>query len=177
MHRFVGIVVLLLVIGGACSDDGDQTAAPTTGVTTSGTPTSAADLADCSHRPSGSSQALFDPSGGTYAAQAVAVEGPDRVRFDIVQWLSGEDANEAYFRETGDDSGAPNDYFIVNESNEVRVARVAEDADIYVLRADGYADSLHAVSLKDVPTNKPERTFWLTFTDGSITEICQQYRP
>lgn len=135
------------------------------------------DLTDCGQRPNGSSPAVFDSSGGTYAAQAVAVEDANQLRFDIVQWLSGEDANQAYLRETGDDSGAPNDYFIVNESNQDRAARVADDAAVYVLRADGYASSLHAVSLRDVPTDEPERTFWLTFADGSITEICQQYRP
>lgn len=135
------------------------------------------DLTDCRQRPTGSSPAMFDPSGGTYAAQAVAVENTNQLRFDIVQWLTGEDANQAYFQETGDDSGAPNDYFIVNESNELRVARVGDDAAIYVLQADGYAGSLHDVSLRDVPTDEPARTFWLTFADGSITEICQQYRP
>jgi hypothetical protein len=169
--------VVLLVIGGGCSDDDEQTVAPRTDETRPETTTTTADLADCSQRSSGSSQGVFDPSGGTYAARRLAVEGTDQLRFDVVQWLSGEDADEASFRETGDDSGAPNDYFIVNESEEVRVSRVAGDAKIYVLRADGYAGTLHAVSLEDVPTDEPERTFWLTFSDGSITEICQQYRP
>lgn len=167
---------MLLVIGGGCSDD-EQTAAPTTEESKPGTAISTTDLADCPHRPSGSSQGVFDPSGGTYAAQRLAVEGTDHLRFDIVQWLSGMDADDAYFRETGDDSGAPNDYFTINESDEVRSAPVAEDAAIHVLRADGYASSLHPVSLKDVPIDEPERTFWLTFADGSVTEICQQYRP
>jgi hypothetical protein len=177
----VGVLVLLVVLG--CTPGSDDAAGPrraASGSTVPATTTTAAaarELSECPNRTSGSSQGAFDPSGGSYAAQSLAT-GPDReLRFDIVQWLSGEDANRAYLLESGDDSGAPNDYYIRNERQAIDRAHVAEDASILVLRADGYAGSLHEVAFDAIPTDISSRTFWLTFDKGVITEICHQYRP
>jgi hypothetical protein len=169
--------MVLIAAATACSDDEPTVSPDVTQPTTAPPQGSVPDPSDCPQRPSGSSPAAFDPSGGTYAAQSVTVEGASELGFDVVQWLSGDDADEAYERETGDDTGAPNDYFIVNESSELRTAPVADDAAIYVLRTDGDAGSLHAVSLAEVPTDDPDRTFWLTLDDGVVTDVCQQYRP
>jgi hypothetical protein len=157
----------MALAGVGCSDDDQPVGAP-----------EPADLADCPNRPRGSSSpATFDPSSGTYAAQSLSVVADRRVRFDVVQILSGAEADEAYARETGDRPGVPNDYLIVNERAQLRVAPVRDDASVLALRADGYAGTLHAVPLRDLPTDSADRTFWLTFDDGSITEICHQYRP
>ena len=178
-HVLAGIVVLLALAG--CTSGGDDDARATTTSATSAPTTSTAagptGRSECPNRTSGSSQRVFDPSSGSYAAQSLAL-GPDRqLRFDIVQWLGGEEANRAYFLETGDGSGVPNDYYIRNERKALDEARVAEDAVILVLEADGYAGSLHEVAFDAIPTDQPSRTFWLTFDGGEITEICHQYRP
>lgn len=173
----IAAIILAVVLTAGCSDDDDRAMAPTTSEQTTTSQPQSSDLADCQRRTRDSSPALFDPSGGTYAAQSVTTVEGRKVQFDVVQWLSGEDANEAYLRESGDDSGAPNDYYILNERAELRTAQVSGSAVILVLRADGHAGSLHEVPFESIPTDEPHRTFWLTFTDGAITEVCQQYRP
>jgi hypothetical protein len=174
-------LVPLVLLG--CTSGGDGAAGPdrptgaSTVPATTTTTAAAHELSECPNRTSGTSNGVFDPSTGRYAAQSLAT-GPDReLRFDIVQWLSGEDANRAYFLETGDDSGAPNDYYIRNERQAIDRAYVAEDASILVHRADGYAGSLHEVAFDAIPTDIPSRTFWLTFENDVISEICHQYRP
>jgi len=170
----------LLVLAGCTSGGDDDARATTTSATSAPTTTTAAGhtgRSECPNGSGGSSPRVFDPSSGSYAAQSLAL-GPDRqLRFDVVQWLSGEDANRAYDLETGDDSGVPNDYYIRNERKALDQARVADDALILVLEADRYAASLHEVAFDAIPTDQPSRTFWLTFDGGEITEICHQYRP
>jgi hypothetical protein len=176
----VSAALVAWVLLTSCSSDPQAVEQPPGSSTTSSTsaaPAPSTDRPDCPNRPAGSSRARFDADGGTYAAQAIGVADRRRLRFDIVQWLTGEQANAAYLRESGDSSGAPNDYFIVNERHGVRTAPVSEEASILVLRADGYAGTLHEVPLAALPTDEPDRMFWLTFEDGSVTAICQQYRP
>lgn len=114
-------IMVTIVLAAGCSEDDDTGTAPTTSeqMTTLQRPSS--DLADCPRRPAGSSPATFDSSGGTYAAQSLTALEGRKLQFDVVQWLSGDDANEAYFRESDDDSGAPNDYYILNERDELRM--------------------------------------------------------
>jgi hypothetical protein len=178
-------VGVLLTAAVACSsDDVGPTASSSTTRPTSSTTQGAlgpvvqpGDLSDCPNRSADSSPSAFDPARGTYAAQSLAL-GPGRqLAFDIIQWLSGDDADEAYFRESGDRSGAPNDYFIRNQRKAIDRAPVTDDAEILVLREDGYAASLHPVELDAVPTDRASRTFWLTFEQGEITQVCHQYRP
>lgn len=173
----IAAIMVAVVLTAGCSDDDDTVMAPTTSEQTTTSQPPSSDLADCPRRPVRSSPATFDPSGGTHAAQSLTALEGRKLQFDVVQWLSGDDANDAYVRESGDDSGAPNDYYIANERDELRIAPVADEAVILVLRADGYAGSLHTVPFDSIPIDDPHRTFWLTFTDGAITEICQQYRP
>lgn len=169
------LLVLLVLVPVACGSD-DEAAPPPPSVSTSTTrPSTAPAIGDCPGRPRGSSPATFDGDAGVYAAQRVTVGEGGTLRFDVVQWLGGRDADEAYRRETGDASGAPNDYFILDQSDRLRTAPVAADARIYALGAPGQADSLHLVRLEGLHVER--RTFWLTFVDGEITQVCEQYRP
>jgi hypothetical protein len=175
----VAVLALGLAMSAGCSDKSEKVTASTTPTTVVTTSTTAPrpEFDDCPGRTSGSSPAGFDPTSGVYAAQALTVLGDHQVQFDVVQWLGGEEAHDAYFRDSGDETGPPNDYYIVNQSKELRSAQVADDALILVLTQDGYANSLHRVPLSAVGTDRPERTFWLTFDAGVITGICHQYRP
>lgn len=173
----IAAIMVAVVSTAGCSEHNDTGTAPTTSEQTTTSQPPSSDLADCPRRPVGSSPATFDASGGTYAARFLTALEGRKLQFDVVQWLGGDDADEAYLRESGDDSGAPNDYYIVNERDELRTAPVADEAVILMLRADGHAGSLHTVPFDSIPIDDPHRTFWLTFTEDAITEVCQQYRP
>lgn len=137
---------------------------------------------DCPERPTPSPQA-FDDEVGTYAATIETFDASTNlIEFDVVQWLSGQDAADAWHEAFPDDpEGPPNDYFIRNENPLVRSAPVAAGADVRLVRlaTDGSAD-VTAGSLAELPSYlaaTPLSTFWLSFEAGAVTAICEQYRP
>jgi hypothetical protein len=138
----------------------------------------------CRHRPAGSSLATFDSSQGTYAAHVAMFDVETLLlSFDVVQWLSGEAAAEAYHRDHPDDpEGPPNDYYVVNESNRLRSSPVAEDATVFLVRlsADSNAD-VSPGTLDELASHltdgDPDGVYWLTFDSDGIVEVCEQYRP
>ena len=118
---------------------------------------------DCPSRPSGSSPAQFDDGAGTYAVTSLEY-GDGEVAFDVVQWVS--------------DPQEPNDYRIENGSPQVRTAPVRQGALVLAL-VDPGGPALEKVEPTDLTTREPsaDEVWWLTFDEGSVTEICQQYRP
>ncbi len=74
----------------------------------------------------GSSPAVFDPKAGAYAVNVTEITPDGRtVSFDVVQWLVGQEAIDAYHEDHPEDpEGPPNDYYIANDSDEVRQAPV-----------------------------------------------------
>ena len=138
----------------------------------------------CRHLPTGSSPGVFDVSTGTYAAQDIAFDADRRsLTFNVVHWLAGEDAHQAWVRDHPDDpDGPPNDYYIVDSSKTLRSAPVADDAPVYLthLATDGSPeveqDSLDALG-KYLRTPGVSDTFWITMSRGHVAELCEQYRP
>ena len=179
-HRLAAVALVAVLAACSSSDDDEQATASTTTSSTTSTTTTAAALDDCPSRPQGeSSPAVFDDAAGTYAAQSLSLDSPDDVRFDVVQWLTGEDADAAYEAETGDSSGVPNDYYILNESSALRSAPLAADAVLHRLASDGGGGlvPLDRADLAPHLAGTSQDTWWLTFEDGAITGLCQQYRP
>lgn len=137
---------------------------------------------DCPQAPDGNSAVDFDDSRGTYATNIKSVEGDD-ITFDVVQWLVGDAADEAHREEFPDDpGGAPNDYFIRNANDEVRAAPIDAEATVRLVRLQTDADpSVDPGSVSELPTyvaaGHSSDIYWLTFEDGAIVEICEQYRP
>lgn len=138
---------------------------------------------DCT-RTTGSSPATFDPVGGIYAAHISAFdETSSTLTFDVVQWLTGDDAVAAYQHdEPGSTDGPPNDYYIVNESHAERTAPVAPDAAVALVRLATTGDVRPKPgTLAELPgylaAGFDETVYWLTVSDGAITGICEQYRP
>lgn len=137
-------------------------------------------------RPPGSSPGAFDGTHHLYAAHIVGYDSGS-LAFDVVQWLSGEDAAEAYRRDNpdaGTDDGPPNDYYIVNADDQVRTLPVAAGIQVGLLwRSEGVEVSTAELSeLADhLAEGNPSDVYWLTFAgeDGPtvVTGICQQYRP
>lgn len=126
---------------------------------------------------------MFDDQG-IYAATITSVDPDSRsLSFDVVQWLSGQDAIDDYHDEYPDDpDGPPNDFRVRNDNPTIRTAPVADDARIRLvqLSVDQSADVSNG-TLDELPDYLVEgfssTTWWLTFDSGSIVEICEQYVP
>jgi hypothetical protein len=137
----------------------------------------------CPSAPAGSSPAEFDPAAGTYSAQGVTLDlATGSLEFNVVQWLTGDDARKVWLEDNPDDPyGPPNDYYIVDASDRVRTAPVDSDAAVYLVHLDDGTTAVEADSLDGLAQyldgGDPVYTYWLTFDDGVVTEICEQYRP
>ncbi|MEZ5167775.1 MAG: hypothetical protein R2695_15295 [Acidimicrobiales bacterium] len=140
-------------------------------------------LGDCPNRPAGSSPAEFDAAAGTYAASIESFDPTSMVMsFDVVQWLSGQDAVDAYHEVYPDDpSGPPNVYWVRNESPVTREASVDAAADLLLVRLEtDLSADVSPGELTELPTylgRTPFAFFWLTFENGSVVAICEQYTP
>ena len=138
----------------------------------------------CPEGSEGSSPAIFDEAAGTYAVQKLEyTPEAGEVEFDVVQWLIGDDAVAAYQADNPDDpEGPPNDYYIVNENNQMRNAIVDQATVPLVVWPDGDADpDVSAIPLDQLAdyltTDFEGTTYWLTFEDGTVTALCEQYVP
>lgn len=112
------------------------------------------------------------------------VEGVDvearTISVDVAQWFSGAAADEAEREDTGDASGAPNDYYIRNESAELRTMRTNAPR-VTVAWGLGGPDQ-HEIGLAEFPAYEGERggvlgPFWITVEDEVIVDIAEQYVP
>jgi hypothetical protein len=83
--------------------------------------------------------------------------GTPSVSFDVVQWLSGQDAVDDYHLEFPDDpDGPPNDYRVRNGNPLVRTAPVAADAIVWLVRLSEEASA--DISLGTLDSSRPTST-------------------
>jgi hypothetical protein len=111
------------------------------------------------------------------------------VEFDLIQFLGGAEAEEAYHRDNPNapPGGPPNDYYIVNENPRLRVLPVAEGAAVTVLdwnagfvpRAIAFADLPAALADDLYPDDGRlwPTPFWVTVEDGTVTAMEEQFIP
>ncbi len=139
-------------------------------------------LGGCPNGAAGSSAAVYADSG-TFAVLIDSFDPDERtLSIDVVQWLVGQEADDAYEAETGDGDGVPNDYFVVNENPLVRTVPVDEDVVLRMvwLRVDGSPD-VSGGSLADLPGYLADEfagtIWWATLVDGVIVELCEQFVP
>ncbi len=163
-----GLAALLFLAG--CTSSGDEEAGvSTTEVsTTEVSTTTEGRLGGCPDRPEGSSSAEFSENG-TFA---VTIEGFDleaaTASVDVVQWLVGQAAADAYEAETGDDGGPPNDYYVLNENPRLREVSIDDDAVVRLVRLseDGSADVSNG-TLAELPdylvAGFSSTIWWFTF--------------
>lgn len=129
------------------------------------------------------SPAEFDSEQGVYAATVHRLEDDGSLFFDVVQWLTGEDAMNRYVADNpGETEGPPNDYYVVNENDLVRSAPLDSGADIWLvdLLVDSDADVDRADRdglLENISSYGDRVVYWLTFDSGAIIEVCEQYVP
>jgi hypothetical protein len=166
---------MLLVALVACDSGGPDRVSPAAGP--------ARDLrsGNCWTTP-GSSRADFDGRDGEFAVLLYEVDvGARSLAFDVIQFLVGDDAKREHLRQNpGDTSGPPNDYMTLNALEQVDRATVTATPGVYVLGPDG--TSLMATTFEQLPPRPVGRRpglglYWLTFQDGLVKEICQQFTP
>jgi hypothetical protein len=110
------------------------------------------------------------------------------VEFDLIQFLTGDEATAAYIEDRPDDPGGPpNDYYIVNDNPRLRRLSVAENVQVTVLDWEGgfkpqviaFADLPAQLAADLVPDDDRiwPSPFWLTVNDDTVTAIEEQYIP
>jgi hypothetical protein len=144
-------------------------------------------------RPSAAPEPTADDTAledGKHYAYIKEVDVQDRhLTVDVIQFLTGEEANQAYFEETGDSSGVPNDYFIKNENARLRTLDVSDDVNVTLAWFDttndaGGEDSFEdPATFEDLPEYVSERPsgtttpYILTLDGGTVVDIKEQYVP
>jgi hypothetical protein len=118
----------------------------------------------------------------------IDVAGRSSVEFDLIQFLTGNEAIAAWDEAYPDDPGGPpNDYFIVNDNPRLRRLPVADDVVVTVLDWDGGFQPF-VVAFADLPAQLAGRPildrggigvnpFWLTVHGDTVTAIEEQYIP
>lgn len=112
--------------------------------------------------------------------------GVTYVTLDYIQFLVGDEAAEAAAAR-GDESPPPNDYYIINDNPKLREYPVQEGITIEVVYAadktcvpEGLAISLAewAADITGPMQDYYASTYYMaTVTDGTITDLRQQYLP
>lgn len=176
----------------ATADDATTTSAATSPPSTGSVPPTSATTPTTSPTttPAGTPLDLED---GRHPVFLTSVDVAGRtLGFDVVQFLTGQEAIDAWQAAYPDDpEGPPNDYFIVNENPLLRTAPVAGEAIVMLVRlaedsdADldpGTFDELPAYLALSAPAPGDGRAlsyspFWLTIDAGAITGVEEQYVP
>jgi hypothetical protein len=113
-----------------------------------------------------------------------------RVTFDLIQFLTGEEAKKAWAKANPTEPGPPNDYLIMNDNAKLRTLPVATKVSAKLIDTSGtggikeipssFAElpgRLAAQGLKGPANALSPMPFWLTVAAGKITKIEQQYLP
>jgi hypothetical protein len=119
------------------------------------------------------------------------------IRFDLVQWLTGEDAAEyieahpnkypGLYEEYEQEGQFPYDYLVVNDNPRLRTLPYASGTNAKILYGDGddFAIDQRTVPVADVgpylaahswPLGSGEDVFWLTVVGGRITSLEEQFQ-
>jgi hypothetical protein len=167
--RRVGLVVAALGLVAACSgSDG----APVTTNPEVGSPSRS------TAPPPRSGEPLRD---GTSPAYIHFVDVPGRtITVDVIQVLTGDEADRAYEARTGDAGRVPNDYFIVNQSPRLRTLPVADDVVVSLVRlSEDQSPDSDPGTFAELPrwVGRGANHFRITVEDGTVTAIDEQYTP
>jgi hypothetical protein len=177
----------------ACGDDDEPDVTPTPVVTVTPTPApTAVSTPDATSEPTASAEptSSAEPTAGAaaltdgrYPAHLTAVNVSDRtITFDVVQFLTGDDATKAA-QEDGAEAPPPNDYYIRNTNPALRTLPIPMDSVITVntLEAETSGDSSKdvTVTLEQLAgyANLADYTFWITVKDGVIGALAEQFLP
>jgi hypothetical protein len=111
------------------------------------------------------------------------------VEFDLIQYLTGDEADAAFHDDSpGQSGGAPNDFYIVNDNPRLRTLPIARDVSVAVLGPPVSSTSAHVIALEAFPdylagdlVPADDRLwynpFWLTVRAGEVVAIEEQFTP
>lgn len=127
-----------------------------------------------------------------YISDLYTKDGKTYLVADYIQWFEGSEADRA-FREKFPDSGldgAPDGYFIVNDSPKLRTFEVSDDAEVLmqIYRHPGeskpmeihWNEPLALSEFKNIFGSQQllhDYPYHLTLKNGKIVSIVQQYIP
>ncbi len=118
------------------------------------------------------------PDGRWYGF--VAKTDADELEFDLACWFSGKDADKAA-AEDGEESPAPNGYYVRNENPATRTVTVAKDVQVLWYENVGDPATEDTIPYAEWVTESADRDLmlgiWIEVDDGSITDIQEQYVP
>lgn len=196
--------VLAAALGFALVDDdgdGAEQASTTTSVAPSTQPPTEPSTEPSTSEPgSGAGPAAPAPPATAPTADPVLEDGrhpvyltaldttAQTVEFDLIQFLTGDEAVVAWDAAHPDEPGGPpNDYFVVNENARLRTLPLAGDVTVTVPSFEG---GLHAqpIPFADLPARLADNPmpgegrlwpnpFWLTVEEGTVTAMDEQYIP
>lgn len=175
--RLAIVIAVALFLLGACGSDDKQNDEAAVTTTTS---TTAAPLEG--------PQAYVDSGNyvtGLHMAKITKFDRTTRVvTYDVVQFLTGDAAKQAYTEDIGE---APDtDYYIRNQSKETRTVTLSDDAAFRVNNLGGFPPSDPDKGTEvDFDTFAAyfdaeqafDSFFWISLEDGVATHVEEQYIP
>jgi hypothetical protein len=109
--------------------------------------------------------------------------------FDVVRWLTGEEADAAFHRDHPEapDVGVPNGFYIVNQNPRLRTLTVQRGAVVSVL-VPSHGSVHQRIRFTALPRHLRDdlepgdgrlwyNPFWLTVHNDRIVSIVEQYTP
>jgi hypothetical protein len=102
------------------------------------------------------------------------------MKFDLVEWLTGDAAKKAYLADNpGQTDGPPNDYYIVNKNPMLRTLSISASV-VVIIYPLGPGDPQQTVitGLSTAFNGRLDASMvWLTVDHGIVTKIEQQWVP
>jgi hypothetical protein len=183
----VGCALTAVLVAAGCAKKANTggTSAPPTGLATS----PAASPSIGSEEGAGAAPVLPDGRHPVYLT-GLDVAGR-KVTFDLIQFLTGEEAKKAWVAAHPDEpDGPPNDYFIVNQNPKLRTMDFAEPVTVVIVDMSGGGVGSKEISLAALPARLVETTpaeagdkrlsynpYWLTVAHNKVTRIEEQFLP
>jgi len=152
------------------------TALPTTTTTAPSTSTTEPD--PLAPEGSGCTPGTTELPDGEWYGQVDAFDATG-ISFDLACWFTGE-AAEVAAADDGEESPPPNDYYVRNENDEVRLLTVAVDTPV-TWQPSGDPNEVVEGTFADWTEYLEGVEFrlgiWVTVTGGQVTEIVEQWVP
>jgi hypothetical protein len=101
------------------------------------------------------------------------------ISFDLACWFTGEAADVAA-DEDGEESPPPNDYYVRNENDEVRLLTVTVDTPVTWYPSgdpNDVVDGTFADWTEYLESQEFRLGIWVTVLGGQVTEIVEQWVP
>jgi hypothetical protein len=192
------MLTTIVVLLAACSGDGDDatttsetpgstttsqpattsTTPPPTTTTTSALSTSTTESDPLAPEGSGCAPGTAELPDGEWYGQVDAFDATG-ISFDLACWFTGE-AAEVAAADDGEESPPPNDYYVRNENDEVRLLMVAVDTPV-TWYPSGDPNDVVEGTFADWTEYLDGVEFrlgiWMTVTGGQLTEIVEQWVP